>query len=173
MAAVLSRALPALDSDELLSQSEAEAPQAGVPSPTWGREPSPAPRGLSARYVPLLTWVQAAELADATELYPDAGHLAFDAQDERAFAVTITGDSMEPPFAPGDVAIVYPGRPAANENLVLARTRNGEIFLKRLTVLRAGEFRFSSYNPVYPAFDRSAGELAWIYPVGSVQKMTL
>jgi SOS-response transcriptional repressor LexA len=144
------------------------------PGRSGGRAHRPRTRELSARYVPLITWAQAGELADVADLYPHAAvHSAFDAQDARAFAVTITGDAMEPPFAPGDVAIVYPSRAAANGNLVLARTREGEVFFKRLTILRAGEYRFSSYNAVYPAFDRAAGELAWIFPVASVHKATL
>jgi transcriptional regulator with XRE-family HTH domain len=173
MAAALLRALPALDHEELLSQRAADPPLSGSASPQRGRTQTSAPRELAARSVPLLTWAQAAELANAADLDPHEGHLAFDGQDERAFAVTITGDSMEPPFAPGDVAIVYPGRIAANGNLVLGKTRDGEVFFKRLTVLRAGEFRFSSYNPVYPPFDRGAGELAWLYPVAGVHKVTL
>ena len=174
MAAALLQALPNLDLGGLLARSEADPSLPGVDSPPRNRRSQQLiPHGMTACYVPLITWAQAAELTDVADLYPHEGHIAFDAQDARAFAVTITGDAMEPPFAPGDVAIVYPTREPANGNLVLGKTRGGEVFFKRLTVLRPGEFRFSSYNPVYPAFDRAAGELAWIYPVASVYKQTL
>jgi transcriptional regulator with XRE-family HTH domain len=168
MAAGLAQALPELDRDDLLRQDAVDPPLPGVDA-----GPARGTGGLAARYVPLLTWVQAGELAEVGDLYQREQHIAFDAQDPRAFAVTLKGDSMDPPFAPGDVAIVYPGRAAANGNLVLGRTHDGEVFFKRLTVLRAGEYRLSSYNAVYPAFDRAAGELAWLYPVASVHKPTL
>jgi SOS-response transcriptional repressor LexA len=178
MAATLARALPGLDVDRLLSHHET-APalpgveHAGAASGRDVRRQRVMPRGQPARYVPLITWAQAAQMTELGDLARHEGQIAFEAEDADAFAVTIKGDSMDPPFAPGDVAIVYPGRPAANGNLVLGRTREGELFLKRLTVLRTGEYRFSSYNAVYPAFDRAQGELAWIYPVASVHKETL
>jgi transcriptional regulator with XRE-family HTH domain len=165
MAAALVQALPGLDRETLLAPST--SPLSG---PGQGAAHA---RRLNGRYGPLITWAQAGELAEIEEVHRLEGHIAFDAEDARAFAVTITGDSMEPSFAPGDVAIVYPSRPAVNGNLVLARTREGEVFLKRLTVLRPGEFRFSSYNAVYPAFDRRREELAWLFPVASVHKATL
>jgi transcriptional regulator with XRE-family HTH domain len=170
MAAALVQALPTLDREALLAPDVLPLlSEPGSAAAHGGRHPL----GLGTRYVPLITWAQAAELTDIDYVHRFEGHIAFDAEDARAFAVTITGDSMEPPFARGDVAIVYPGRPPANGNLVLGRTREGEVFLKRLTILRAGEFRFSSYNAVYPAFDRRGEELVWLFPVASVHKATL
>jgi transcriptional regulator with XRE-family HTH domain len=169
MAAALAQALPDLNRDALLATGGPHLSGPAFATAHGGREA----RGSGARYVPLITWEQAAELTEIEDVHRLEGHITFDAEDARAFAVTITGDSMEPPFARGDVAIVYPTRPPANGNLVLGRTRDGEVFLKRLTILRAGEFRFSSYNAVYPAFDRRREELAWLFPVASVHKATL
>lgn len=136
-------------------------------------------RGLSVgggnggfRVVPIRSWAQAGVGVDFDELPLDwQRNLPTDCPDERAFAVEIQGDSMEPKYSQGDVAVLMPSRQPRMGDLVVARLDpDGPIF-KIFNSRSAPEGRmciFSSYNPAYQPQEVSESAVRWNFPVYQV-----
>ena len=84
-------------------------------APITNRQPR-----VEIREVPIVSWAQAGDLVAYTDL--DAAWHEFTAttcRDENCFAVTITGDSMEPKYSAGDIAILMPNVEPRNGCLVV------------------------------------------------------
>ena len=123
------------------------------------------------RYVPLVSWAQAGRSVEYDEL-PTSWQkkVPTDVSDPRAFAVSIAGDSMEPRYQAGDVAFLVPSRPLRQQDLVIARLRDGDVFFK--IYCRTGDTaKFSSYNPAYLPFEVPVSDVVWAFPVHSVLKI--
>jgi SOS-response transcriptional repressor LexA len=139
-----------------------------------GNEPAASGRlpGLEIRQVPIVSWAQAGDLVAYSDL--DAAwheYTATTCRDENCFAVTISGDSMEPKYAAGDIAIVMPNVEPRNGCLVVCKLKNEGVFFKLFH--QAGDnrkIRLSSYNPVYPVMECPKEDFVWIYPVYQVTK---
>jgi SOS-response transcriptional repressor LexA len=142
-----------------------------------GNEEAPAvgagqEQRLAIRQVPIVSWAQAGDLVAYTDL--DAAwheQTATTCRDEDCFAVTIAGDSMEPKYSAGDIAIVMPNVEPRNGCLVVCKLRNEGVFFKLFH--QSGDtrrFRLSSYNPVYPVMECRKEDFVWIYPVYQVTK---
>jgi SOS-response transcriptional repressor LexA len=131
------------------------------------------PDGVTARYVPLISWAQAGTMASfSDEAYQYEAHLAFNVTDRRAIAVQIRGDSMRPPYDEGDIVILYPSSEPRNGDLVIARlseSAGGDVMFKIYSVARE-QITLSSYNPAYPPMTFPREDFAWIYPAASVVK---
>ena len=80
-------------------------------------------------------------------------------------AVEIRGDSMEPQFPQGTLAIVYPTWKAKSGDLVIARLHDGTVLFKRLHV-DGDHYTFISLNPVYPPMTVEKAKIAVVLPVG-------
>ena len=52
--------------------------------------------------------------------------------DRHAYALEITGDSMEPAYRDGTVIVVSPGAPVRRGDRVVVKTRDGEVMAKEL-----------------------------------------
>jgi len=94
--------------------------------------------------------------------------VATDCPDERAFAVEIQGDSMEPKYLQGDIAVLMPTRQPRNGCLVVARLAGEGIVFKVFTARDQSSARvcsFTSYNPVFQPIEVSEGNVLWNYPV--------
>ncbi|HXD01156.1 MAG TPA: XRE family transcriptional regulator [Verrucomicrobiae bacterium] len=132
-----------------------------------GRSPA-----LDIRQVPIVSWAQAGDLVAYTDL--DAAWHEFTAttcRDENCFAVTISGDSMEPKYSGGDIAIVMPNVEPRNGCLVVCKLKNEGVFFKLFHQSSdSKKFRLSSYNPVYPVMECRRDDFVWIYPVYQVTK---
>ncbi len=104
--------------------------------------------------------------ADWQDTYPAA------VNDRKAFALQLRGDSMEPKFSDGDIAIVLPDTPPRNGDLVVANVKEQGCTFKLMHLVGGDidKIRLSPYNPVYPALDFSREQFHWIYPVDSVNK---
>jgi len=77
--------------------------------------------------------------------------------DEHAFAVRLRGDSMEPKFSDGDIAVLLPGIAATNGETVVANLRDQGLLCKIMHVqLDKKLITLSSYNPAYPPTDITA-----------------
>ena len=124
------------------------------------------------REVPIVAWAHAGELAAYSAL--DASWHEFtgtSCRDEDCFAVTIEGDSMEPKYSGGDIAILMPNVEPRNGCLVVAKLKNEGVFFKLFHQAGDGKkFRLSSYNSVYPVMECPKDEIVWIYPVYQVTK---
>jgi SOS-response transcriptional repressor LexA len=124
------------------------------------------------REVPIVSWAQAGDLVAYTDL--DAAWHEFTAttcRDENGFAVIISGDSMEPKYSAGDIAIVMPNVEPRNGCLVVCKLKNEGVFFKLFHQSSdSKKFRLSSYNPVYPVMECRRDDFVWIYPVYQVTK---
>jgi phage repressor protein C with HTH and peptisase S24 domain len=88
-----------------------------------------------------------------------------DVGDETAYALEISGDSMQPVFRPGDRVIVSPGARISRGDRVVLKTRDGEIMAKELAKQTKKEVSLKSLNddhadPVIPA-----GKLLWMHRI--------
>lgn len=131
------------------------------------------PPGMKAKYVPLIAMAQCGpSMAWDDGGYTGEGFLAFNPADPRAFAVTLSGDSMIPRIEPGDVALIYPSKPPKNGCVVIARLNedNGGDVMLKLYQSNGDRITLSSYNPAYPPMQYSRADFAWIYPVSKITK---
>src|ERR1700733_13935870 len=129
--------------------------------------PSPAKLGvLSKKLGVTIDYLLGNEEAPARLRHP-----AIRGTDENSFAVTIEGDSMEPKFTSGDIAILMPNVEPRNGCLVVCKLKNEGVFFKLFHQSSDGKmFRLSSYNPVYPVMECHKEDFVWIYPVCQVTK---
>jgi repressor LexA len=136
---------------------------------------SPAYDGAArTREVPLLSWAQSG-LAAAPEGIPLSWPERIPAAvgDGSAFAVQLRGDSMEPKYQEGDLAVVLPKSAARNGDLVLANIKE-QGFAFRILNLTGGDarrVRLTSYNPAYEPMDLARDDFHWIHPVHSVTRL--
>lgn len=95
---------------------------------------SPAPDAHKS--VPLISWVQAGNWAEAIDLlHPGDGERVYTLHKPRrhTFALRVTGDSMEPEFTDGDLIIVEPDETAGNGSFVVVR-QDGNTTFKKLVL---------------------------------------
>jgi len=124
------------------------------------------------RQVPIVAWAKAGDLVAYTDLEPSWHEFtATTCRDEDCFAVTIEGDSMEPKYSTGDIAILMPNVEPRNGCLVVCKLKNEGVFFKLFHQSSEGKlFRLSSYNPVYPVMQCKREDFLWVYPVYQVTK---
>jgi phage repressor protein C with HTH and peptisase S24 domain len=123
--------------------------------------------GTATRAVPLLGFAEA-----GTGGYFDDGgfpagegwdEIAFPAvNDEHAFALEISGQSMEPAYRDGDVILVSPGAPVRRGDRVVVRTRGGEVMAKELKRRTAKSIELKSLNAQHPDRTLAAADVLWI-----------
>jgi SOS-response transcriptional repressor LexA len=139
------------------------------PAPSHGLAISTA--GL--RNLPVLSWAQAGDITDfgSTVMQEWNDVVPSDVGDERAFGVRLRGDSMEPKFSEGDIAILLPGTAPTNGEIVVVNLKNQGVSCKIMHVqLDKNLVKLSSYNPAYPPTEYHRKEFHWVYPVGSIVK---
>jgi SOS-response transcriptional repressor LexA len=140
---------------------------------TFGATPDVALTGnLTAKTIPLISMAQAGDLVEFEDVYDYEGVIAYAGKDPRAIAVRIRGESMAPDYGEGTIAILYPSFKPQNENLVVAKLRDGSVLFKRLQI-GDGEVILHSINPNYKPMRYAERDLVWIYPVGLTQKLEL
>ncbi len=124
------------------------------------------------RNVPILSWVQAGQARDFEEIPSEWDEVVpSDVTDERAFGVRLRGDSMEPKFSEGDIAILLPSIAPTNGETVVANIKDQGVLCKIMHVqLDKNLVKLSSYNPAYPPTEYHRDEFHWIYPVAAVIK---
>lgn len=88
-----------------------------------------------------------------------------DVLDPNAYALEISGESMEPVFRDGDVVIVSPGAPVRRGDRVVVRTRQGEVMAKQLLRQSARRVELASLNPEHPNYSFDLAELAWMHRI--------
>src|SRR3954452_6042821 len=67
--------------------------------------------------------------------------------DEHAYALEISGDSMKPTYRDGDVIVVSPGAQIRKGDRVVVKTGDGEVMVKELKRRTAKTLELSSLNP--------------------------
>jgi phage repressor protein C with HTH and peptisase S24 domain len=82
--------------------------------------------------------------------------------DPNAYALEISGDSMEPIFRDGDVIIVSPRASIRRGDRVVVRTKDGEIMAKALTRQTANRLELTSFNPAHGVIELGLDEIEWM-----------
>jgi phage repressor protein C with HTH and peptisase S24 domain len=85
--------------------------------------------------------------------------------DPNAYALEISGESMEPVFRDGDVVIVSPGAPVRRGDRVVVRTLKGEVMAKELKRQSAKRIELRSLNPAHPDYSFELPEIAWMHRI--------
>jgi phage repressor protein C with HTH and peptisase S24 domain len=88
-----------------------------------------------------------------------------DITDPHAYALEISGDSMEPVFRDGDMVIVSPEASIRRGDRVVVRTARGEVMAKHLARRSARRIDLRSFNPDHPDYSFDLGEIAWIHRI--------
>ncbi len=120
-----------------------------------------------ARGVPLLGFAQ----AGAGGYFDDGGfpagtgwdEIAFPAvNDEHAYALEVSGQSMEPAYRDGDVIVVSPAAPIRRGDRVVVRTKAGEVMVKELKRTTAKSIELKSLNAQHPDRTLATADVLWI-----------
>ena len=82
--------------------------------------------------------------------------------DEHAYALEISGDSMKPAYRDGDVIVVSPGTPIRHGDRVVVKTRGGEVMVKELKRRTTKTLELQSLNPVHVDRTLTAADVEWI-----------
>jgi phage repressor protein C with HTH and peptisase S24 domain len=82
--------------------------------------------------------------------------------DEHAYALKVSGDSMMPFYRDGDVIIVSPSEQVRRGDRVVAKTTEGEVMAKVLDKRTEEQVILLSLNPEHPPRIFKPQELSWI-----------
>jgi phage repressor protein C with HTH and peptisase S24 domain len=121
----------------------------------------------AARAVPLLGFAE----AGAGGYFDDGGfpvgegwdEIAFPAvSDEHAYALEVSGHSMEPAYRDGDVILVSPSAPIRRGDRVVVKTRSGEVMAKELKRRSPKAIELRSLNAEHGERIIAATDILWI-----------
>jgi phage repressor protein C with HTH and peptisase S24 domain len=135
-----------------------------------GARALPDARPKGRQKIPLIGMAQ----AGAEGFFDDGGYPAGAGWDEvelpatadpNAYALTISGDSMEPVFRAGDSIIVSPAAPIRVGDRVVARTAEGAVMAKLLIRRTASRIELASLNPAYPDLRFTTAEIVWMHRI--------
>ena len=82
--------------------------------------------------------------------------------DEHAYALEISGDSMKPAYRDGDVIVVSPGAQIRKGDRVVVKTTDGEVMVKELKRRTAKTLELQSLNPNHVDRTLAAADVDWI-----------
>ena len=117
--------------------------------------------------IPVIGYAQ----AGAQGFFDDAGYPVGSGWDElqfphvgdpQAYALEITGDSMEPVYRDGDIIIVSPSASLRRGDRVVVKTTGGEVMAKQLLRSTANRIELQSINPAHPLRTLSPTEITWM-----------
>ncbi len=120
-----------------------------------------------AQRIPVIDYAQAGNKG----YFDDAGYPTGSGWDEvlfpqigdlHAFALEISGDSMEPIYRDGDTIIVSPGAGIRRGDRVVVRTRDGEVMAKELTRQSARKVELVSLNEEHPDRTLDVEDIDWV-----------
>ena len=83
-------------------------------------------------------------------------------KDENAYAVEISGDSMEPVYRDGDIIIVSPNSTPRRGDRVVVRTTAGEVLAKILKRQTAHRIELASFNAQHETISLPAKDVEWM-----------
>jgi len=127
-------------------------------------------RSVTTRRIPLIGLAQ----AGGEGFFDDGGFPVGGSWDEvglpevadpNAYALEISGDSMEPVYRDGDLVIVSPAAPLRRGDRVVARTQSGEVMAKELARRSARRIELKSLNPAYPDYSFDLSEVVWMHRI--------
>ena len=125
------------------------------------------PGGRTARAVPLIGLAQ----AGSGGYFDDGGfpvgkgwdEIPFPAvNDENAYALEISGNSMEPAYRDGTVIVLSPAASIRRGDRVAVKTREGEVMVKELKRRTSKSIELRSINPDHAERSLSVRDVLWI-----------
>ena len=84
------------------------------------------------------------------------------ADDENAYALEVTGDSMQPLYRDGGILVVSPNAGVRKGDRVVLRTTDGEVMAKVLVRRTAKTIELASVNPAHPNLVFPVDRIDWI-----------
>jgi phage repressor protein C with HTH and peptisase S24 domain len=126
-----------------------------------------ADSGPATRAVPLIGFAE----AGAGGYFDDGGfpvgegwdEIAFPAvSDRHAYALEVSGHSMEPAYREGDVILVSPAAPIRRGDRVVVKTRSGEVMAKELKRRTAKSIELTSLNADHGERSIAADDVLWV-----------
>jgi phage repressor protein C with HTH and peptisase S24 domain len=123
--------------------------------------------GPATRPVPLLGFAE----AGSGGYFDDGGfpvgegwdEIAFPAvSDQHAYALEVSGQSMEPAYRDGDIILVSPAAPVRRGDRVVVRTQSGEVMAKELKRRSAKTIELRSLNAAHADRTIAAADVLWI-----------
>ena len=120
-----------------------------------------------AQRIPVIGYAQAGDKG----YFDDAGYPTGSGWDEvlfpqigdlHAFALEISGESMEPIYRDGDTIVVSPGAGIRRGDRVVVRTRDGEVMAKELSRQSARKVELASLNKDHPDRTLNVEEIDWM-----------
>lgn len=127
-------------------------------------------RSVASRRIPLIGLAQ----AGGEGFFDDGGFPVGGSWDEvglpevtdpNAYALEISGDSMEPVYRDGDTVLVSPAAPLRKGDRVVARTTTGEVMAKELTRRSARKIELKSLNPAFPDYSFDLTQVMWMHRI--------
>lgn len=82
--------------------------------------------------------------------------------DQNAYALEITGDSMQPVYREGDTIVVSPSATIRKGDRVVVRTTDGQVMAKILQRQTARTVELASFNPEHPTRTLDTREIDWM-----------
>jgi phage repressor protein C with HTH and peptisase S24 domain len=82
--------------------------------------------------------------------------------DEHAYALEVSGDSLLPAYRDGDVIIVSPAAPIRRGDRVVVKTRDGEVMAKELKRKSARSIELKSLNAAHGERTLPVDQVLWI-----------
>jgi phage repressor protein C with HTH and peptisase S24 domain len=82
--------------------------------------------------------------------------------DEHAYALKVSGDSMKPAYRDGDIIVVSPAAPVRRGDRVVVKTRDGEVMAKELKRRTTKLLELQSLNANHADRTLTASEVEWI-----------
>lgn len=124
----------------------------------------------TARRIPLIGLAQ----AGSEGFFDDGGYPVGGGWDEvslpeigdpHAYALEISGESMEPVFRDGDHVVVSPAAPIRRGDRVVVRTLKGEVMAKQLARRSARRVELRSLNPAHPDYTFDLSDVTWMHRI--------
>jgi phage repressor protein C with HTH and peptisase S24 domain len=82
--------------------------------------------------------------------------------DENAYALEISGNSMDPVYRDGSVIVVSPAAQVRRGDRVVVKTKDGEVMVKELKRRTAKAIELKSVNPEHKERSFTTREVLWI-----------
>ncbi len=82
--------------------------------------------------------------------------------DEHAYALEISGDSMLPAYRRGDTIVVSPAAQVRKGDRVVVKTKKGEVLVKQLIRKTAKQIELQSLNPAHADRTLPMNEVLWV-----------
>lgn len=83
-------------------------------------------------------------------------------KDEHAYALEVTGDSMEPLYREGDIIVVSPAAEVRRGDRVVVKTVAGEVMAKVLMRRTRERVELHSFNPAHDPRVLKPQEILWM-----------